>query len=108
MIRARSRWNSVRYEWLRSEYFRPRESPDFCANGASTARSLVSISSGVLEQAVSRSARRSEECLVTIDSQSYLSIFTFEISNLIWARELVIKKPPKDGFAVVNQSRPNG
>ena len=26
-------------------YFRPRESPDFCANGASVARSVASISS---------------------------------------------------------------
>src|SRR5438034_8369412 len=88
MIRARSRWNSVRYEWLASEYFRPRESPDFSANGANTARSLVSISSRVLQKAVRRATRGSEECSVTIDSQPLSVDLTFKISNPIWPGKL--------------------
>src|SRR6267143_5447672 len=103
MIRARSRWNSVRNEWLGSEYCRPRESPDFSANGASTARSPASISSRVLQKTVRRGVSSSEECLVTIDSQSYLSILAFETSNPIWQRKLVVRNPPaarRDEFAV--------
>src|SRR5258707_4224780 len=98
MIRARSRWNSMRYAWLGSEYCRLRESPDFSANGASTARSLASISSRVLKKGARRGGGGSGECLVTIDSQSYLSILDFETSNPIWPRKLVAR----------NQSRPNG
>src|SRR6266568_1282847 len=67
MIRARSRWNSVRNAWPGSEFWRPRESPDFSANGASTARSLASISPRVLKKGARRGAGGSRECLVTID-----------------------------------------
>jgi ubiquinone/menaquinone biosynthesis C-methylase UbiE len=38
------------------------------------ARSVASISSRVLQKAVRRGTRASEECVLTIDSQSYLSI----------------------------------
>src|SRR5207248_44214 len=84
-----------------------RESPDFSANGARTARSPASISSRVLQKTVRRGVSSSEECLVTIDSQPYLSILAFETSNLICPRKLAVKNPPKDGFAVANKSRLN-
>src|SRR5216110_1859133 len=74
----------------------PAESPDFSANGASTARSLVSISSRDLQNAVRRGVPASEECFVTIDSQTYLSILAFQISNPICQRKLAGK----------NRSRP--
>src|SRR4029450_3369489 len=40
----------MRYSWLGSGYIRPREWPDFCANGASVALSAASISSRDLRQ----------------------------------------------------------
>src|SRR5882724_5847609 len=107
MIRARSRWNSVRNAWPGSEFCRPRESPDFSANGASTVRSLASISSRVLKKGARRGAGGLGECLVTIDSQSYLSTLAFETSNPIWPGKLLARNPPKDGFAVANKAHLN-
>src|SRR5262245_20331228 len=107
MIRALSRLNSVRNACLGSEYFRPRESPDFSANDARTSRSAASISSRVFQSEGRRAAPESEEFFVTIDSSSYFSILVFETSNLICPRKLAPKNPPKGGFAAADKLRPN-
>src|SRR6476660_9327016 len=56
MIRARSRWNSVRKGCWASGYFGPRESPDFWATGARIFRSSASICSRVFQPERSEAA----------------------------------------------------